>query len=93
MNQESNPELNELPHPELTRILRTWVQAAVGTLVTFAAAKGLDLNSDEVIVAIWPIAVALTTWTVGVLERHVHPMFGLLNGPRRTIVYTPPVES
>lgn len=83
---------------ELTRIVRTAVQALIAFLVNLLLVRfGVDLSAafdyfgisqEQVTGFVFLIIMPVTTWLVRWLERTVHPTFGILNGPRRSVEYT-----
>lgn len=76
---------------ELTRLLRTGVQALVAMAVAWLASTyAIDLEVDAVMIVVFPVVMALVTGVVkAVSERlpFLGDLVGLLNGPRRQVSY------
>lgn len=69
---------------EVIRLIRTMVQAAVAAVVVWLADKGIQVDSDALLLVVWPFVMAATTAGVKFLSElpGVGPWIALLNGPR-----------
>ena len=75
----------------LIAAIRTGVAVAVGFVITFLVSKGFVLPDDlkaNLNVVILTLVTAGYNWAVILLERHVHPYFGLLLGVPKTPTYS-----
>jgi len=79
--------------PALLGTIRTFVPVVVGALVTWLVGVGVNLDEDTVgalSVALLGLITAAYYFAVTLLERHVHPYFGVLLGaPRAPVEYAP----
>ena len=77
--------------PALLGTLRTFVPVVVGALVTWLIGAGVNLDEETVgalSVALLGIITAAYYFVVTLLERHVHPYFGVLLGaPKAPATY------
>lgn len=74
----------------LIAAIRTGVAVAVGFVITFLVSKGFELPDDlkaNLNVVVLTLVTAAYNWVVILLERHVHPMFGVLLGVPKTPSY------
>lgn len=74
----------------LIAAIRTGVATVVGFVVTYLISKGWGLPSDftaNLNLVLIAFVTAGYNWAVIMLERHVHPYFGVLLGVPRTPVY------
>ena len=74
----------------LIAAIRTGVAVAVGFLVTFMISKGFVLPDDlksNLNVVILTLVTSAYNYAVILLERHVHPLFGVLLGVPKTPSY------
>ena len=82
---------------EKTRFVRNGVQAFMALLTGLGLKHlGVDLtvvfewagvDAGQVENFVYLLVLPAVSWFVGVLERNVHPLFGVLNGPRKQIEY------
>ena len=75
----------------LIAAIRTGVAVAVGFVITFLVSKGFELPDDlqaNLNVVILTLVTAAYNWAVILLERYVHPMFGVLLGVPKTPTYS-----
>lgn len=76
---------------ELIRIVRTLVQAVVAMAVAWLAARGIDIDVDVAMIALFPIVMAVVTAAVQWASQKA-PFLGqviaLLNGPPREVTYS-----
>lgn len=74
----------------LIAAIRTGVAVAVGFVITFLVSKGFVLPDDlaaNLNLVVLTLATATYNWGVILLERHVHPYFGILLGVPKTPTY------
>lgn len=74
----------------LIAAIRTGVAAAVGFVVTYLVSKGFELPDDlkaNLNVVLLTFVIAGYNWGVILLEKHVHPYFGVLLGVPKTPSY------
>ena len=74
----------------LIAAIRTGVAVAVGFVITFLVSKGFELPDDlqaNLNLVVLSLVTAAYNWAVILLERHVHPYFGILLGVPKTPTY------
>ena len=75
----------------LIAAIRTGVASLVGFVVAYLVAQGVDLNEEFAVNATTALTVlftALYNYLVILLEKNVHPGFGILLGIPKTPVYS-----
>jgi hypothetical protein len=79
-------------HDALIALIRTFVPSAVGTVVAWAAARGIAVDAEtSAALAAALVAVCTSVYYAGVtyLERKVNPAFGWLLGAPKAPSYEP----
>lgn len=80
---------------EVTRLIRTLVQAAAAAAVGWLASQGVEIEVDALVAVLFPVVMVLTTAVVQFLSTRLPflgGLIGLLNGPRREVTYLPQTE-
>lgn len=70
--------------------IRTGVATAVGFAITYLVSKGWGFPEDlaaNLNLVLLAVITAAYNWVVILLERHVHPYFGILLGIPKTPTY------
>lgn len=74
----------------LIAAIRTGVATAVGFVVAYLVSKGFSFPDDlaaNLNVVVLALATAGYNWVVILLEKHVHPYFGVLLGVPKSPTY------
>lgn len=80
---------------EVTRLVRTLIQALAGAAVAWLASQGIDIDVEPLVAVLFPLAIVATTAVVKFVSDRVPFLGGLigwLNGPRREVAYFRPPE-
>ena len=81
----------DTPNTELTRLLRTGVQALVAALVVALSSNfGIEIDETALMVVVFPVVMTVTTALVKLLSEAIPgigPIIAYLNGPPREVSY------
>ena len=78
-------------HDSMIAAIRTGIAALVGTVVSYLVSSGFDLDSGftlGLITVLTVFCIASYNWLVIILEKKVHPMFGILLGVPKAPKYS-----
>ena len=79
-------------HDSIIAAIRTGIATLVGFVVAFLVTSGLDLDESFAInltTVLTVLCTAAYNWLVIILEKKVHPMFGVLLGVPKAPSYEP----